>query len=113
MAAHTGRQKRLMPIAHGGVGQQEAVLRFHPIGQTLWTLRGQNILGALRAVTGGDWSFRRLQIAGRKGSTLGLRMSVDRNIRNIGQDFGGPIAPLAEFKQIRRLVDKAGGIFVI
>ena len=102
-----------MPVAHGGVGQQEAVLRLHPIGQTLRTPRSQNILSPLSAVTEGNWRFRRLNIAGRAGLILGFRMSVDRNICNIGQDLRGSIAPLAEFEQVSCRVDKAGGIFVI
>ena len=113
MAAHTRCQQRLMSIAHGGVGEQEAVLRLHPIGQPLRSACGQNILSAFRAVTEGNWSFWWLYIAGRTGPILGFRMPIDCNIGNIGQDLSGPIAPLAEFEQIGRRVDKAGGIFVI
>ena len=40
-------------------------------------------------------------------------MSVDCDICDIGQDFGGTIAALAEFEQLRRRVNKAGGIFIV
>ena len=99
-----------MPVTHGGVGQQEAVLRFHPIGQTIRTPRSQNILRPLRAVTKGNWRFRWLDIAGRAGPILGFRMPVDRNICDIGQDLCGPVAPLAEFEQVSCRVES--GSFV-
>ena len=66
----------------------------------------------LGAVTEGNWTLG-LQIAGGTGPILGLGMPVDRDIGNIGQDLCGPITALAEFEQIRRLVDKAGGVFVV
>ena len=44
--AHTGRQKRLVPVSHRGVGDQKLLLRFHPISNSLRTFFFQKVTGS-------------------------------------------------------------------
>ncbi len=43
------------------------------------------------------------------GSASDVRMTVDRHLGDIAQQLLGTIASLAEFEQLRRGIDEAGG----
>ena len=103
-----------MPVAHGGVGNEQLLLVAHPVGDGLGAKIIQNIARA-----GGHISCRfyrrarRLHICRRARTACGFGMTVDGDISDIGQDFRGAVTTFGEFEQVRRLVNELGMVFVV
>ena len=110
--AHAGGQQRLVGVAHGGVGDEHALLVAHPLGE----LGGAEFLEALAgAGLGVGGEARRLGLAGvgrRQRAVAGLRVAVDGDVGDPAEQLGGAVLALAEVEQRRRFVDEAGGVVV-
>ena len=101
-----------MPVAHGGVGDQQLRARLHPVCHGLRALLFQQVPRPhLRLTTQRGW-LGVFQIGGGARPILGFGMPVDGDIGDIGQNLRAPVAPLGEHEQIRRLVDELGRVFV-
>ena len=110
---HAGGQQGLVPIAHGGVGDQHLFLRAHPIGDGLRALLFKQIAGAHRRLHTRNGGLRGLDLGGGFGAACGFGVTVHRDIGDIGQDLGRPVAPLFEGEEVGRRVDEFGRIAVI
>ncbi|SMX50740.1 hypothetical protein PEV8663_04786 [Pelagimonas varians] len=111
---HPCRQQRLVPVAHGGVGDQQMGLRRQPIGHGLRALGLQQGFGAV--TRRGGQQFRhtgRFEIRGGFGTAFDLGMPVHRDIGDIGQHLGAAIPALFELEQLWGLVDEFGGVLVV
>ena len=103
-----------MPVAHRGVGDQKLRLIRHPVGHGLRSELFQDLPRAgLGRIGAGGGRARRLGLGGGRFAPFGLRVTVYRNICDIGEDFGGPVAAGDEIEQLGRLVDELGMIFVV
>ena len=110
---HPRGQKRLMPVAHGGVGDQHLFLRAHPVGHRLRPLLFQKVACAHRGFDTRQRRLRCLDLGRGLGAACGFGMPVYRDIGDIGQDLGRPVAPFLEGEEVGRGVDEFGGIAVI
>ena len=110
---HSRGQERLVPVAHGGVGDQHLFLRAHPIGDGLRALLLQKVAGAHRRFNTRNGGLRGLDLGGGFGTAGGLGVTVDGDIGDIGQDLGRPVTPLFEGEKVGRRVDEFGGVAVI
>ena len=101
-----------MPVAHGGVGDQNLFLRVHPVCQRLWPFRLQQGAGAWGGCLGELGNAGRLHIGGRSRAPLGFGVPVHRYVSDIGEHAGAAIALAGELEQLRRGIDEPGGIVV-
>ena len=110
---HPRCQERLVPVAHGSVGDKQLLLRRHPVGHRLRAFFIQKRLGARRGRGLGGRGLGGLEIRFRLGAALGFGMPVHRDVGDVVQDPRRAIALGAEVKELRRLVDELGGVLVI
>ncbi|MPL71091.1 hypothetical protein SDC9_16859 [bioreactor metagenome] len=104
--AHPGRQERLVAVTHRGVGQQQPLLRLHPVGHRLRPFGLEQLPGAGtdRALDLGQ--ARRACLGRRLRPARGLGMAVHRDVGDVGQDLGAAVAPLLELEELGRGVDE-------
>ncbi len=107
--AHPRRQQRLVGVAHGGVGDQQPLLRRHPVGHRLRPLLLQQLPGAARGLGPRRRRLRPAQGGRRLRQAGGLGMPVDADIGDVGQDAGGAVAPRLELEKLGGRVDEPGG----
>ncbi len=113
MGAHARCQKRLVTVAHGGVGDEDALFVAHPVGKAF---RPQTVQQLLRTVRRRrfDVGHDRLDgLVGRRGATLGFRVTVDGNVGQIGQKLGGAVLTLHLGKKLRRRVDETRRVGIV
>ncbi len=111
--AHPRRQKRLVAVAHRGVGDQEPLLRQHPGGDGLRALALQQLPRARRRLGLGCGRHQGAGLGRRQGAAGGLGMAVDGDVGDIDQELRRPVAALAEREQVRRGVDELGRVAVV
>ena len=110
---HPRGEQRLVPVAHGGVGDQQVPLLLHPVGHRLRALLLQQVARAHHRL-GAQFRRARILDAGmRTRVALGLGMSVDGDVGDIGQHLGAAVAALEEVEELRRLVDEFRVIGVV
>ena len=103
-----------MSIAHGRVGDQYAFLVQHPLRKPLCAVLFQNLARAVGWCQMAQfWRYWRARVRGGKGAVLGLRVPVDRDIRDIGQDLCGSVPARLEIEELWRLVDELRVVFVV
>ena len=111
--AHARRDQRLMRVAHGGVGDEHALLGAHPFGELsgaeLFEALARPIRNGLVRIIGRD---RRARGRRRPGAAARFRMAVDGDVGDPGQELGRAVLALLEVEQRRRLVDEARRIVV-
>ena len=73
----------------------------------------QQVAGAHRGLHTRNRCLRGLDLGGGFGAACGLGVTVHRDIGDIGQDLGRPVAPLFKGEKVGRRVDELGGIAVI
>ena len=102
-----------MAIAHRGVGDEQALLRQHPVSHRLGAFLQQQITraGGRRALQRRHDEFAACHLGLR--ATGGFRMSIHRNVGNVGEDLRGTITALLELEKFRRRVDELGGAAVV
>ena len=108
--AHPGGEQALVRVPHGGVGEQDALLRLDPGGQSRRALLLEDLPrpgwggpgGKVRDARGGELHRAPPHLAGDGG------VSVDDDVRQVVEELGGPVAPRRELEQRGRLVDEAG-----
>ena len=110
--AHPRGQQRLVPVPHGGVGDQQLSLRLHPVGHGLRAFLFQQVAGAHLRLGLQGGRFGLFQVGAGFGAVLGFGMPVHGDIRDIGQDLGPTVAALFELEQVRSLVDELGRVFI-
>ncbi len=102
-----------MPVAHRGVGNQQPLLRQHPVGQPLCALALEDLAGAVRRLAEGlDGRARQLEVDRRARTARGLGVAVDGDVGDVGKDLRRPVATGRELEQVGRRVDELGRIFV-
>ena len=110
---HPRRQKRLVTVTHGGVGDQHLLLRRHPVSNRLRALFLKQIAGAIGHRIGrGFGRARRFQIGVRFRTAFGFRMPVHRDVGDVSQNLGATVLARFEIKQLGRLVDELGVVLV-
>ena len=103
-----------MAVAHRGVGDEDLGLRQHPVGDSLWSVRLQELAGAGRRRI--DRHHRRLRgarLGGGCGAAGGLGMAVDGDVGDVGEDLGRSVAAGGEAEELGRGVDEPGGVGVV
>jgi hypothetical protein len=111
MGAHAGGEEGLMGVAHGGVGEEDALFSPHPGGEG-GGAQGQEPVPRARGRVPGEIAgglHRRCHGQGGQGPALHLWVAVDPNITEKSQQAVGAVAALAELEQLRRFVDETGG----
>ena len=102
-----------MGIAHRGVGEQDAVLRLHPLGERHRTVAIQNLAAAI-----GGGQRREFGHDGRRGFRWRTRtvahfgVTVDGDVGNIAEQFGRAILARLEVEQLGRRVDEPRRIVI-
>ena len=108
--SHTSGQQRLVGVAKGGVGDQQPLLAKRPGGEFLRPHFQQQLPRPRRrrylVVVSGrrHRRERRLQF-----DPFDLRIAVDDDVAQEGQQLAGAVAPRLELEQIRRRVDQCRG----
>ena len=109
--AHARGKKRLVRIAHRGVGEQHLGLFQHPLGKALGPQFAQPVACAGRyrgsAVRSGQnrpWQGQCWQ-----GPAFHFRVAVHAYVGQIAQQAGGAVAPFDGADQVRVFVDETGG----
>ena len=102
--AHAGGEQALVRVAHRGVGDEQLLLREHPLGDGLRPLGVEQVLEAhLRR------DLARGHGVARGGVLAALRVRVlDLEVRDVAQDARGPVAGVRDVEELRRLVDELG-----
>ncbi len=111
--AHPGGEERLVRVAHGRVGQEQAVLRQHPVRHRLRPLRIQHLL---EAVGRGARHLRRAgsaHVGGRARAARRLGVPVHGDVADEGQQLRRPVPPGREVEQLGRLVDELRVVGVV
>lgn len=111
--AHSGRQKRLVRIAHGRIGHQNLALRAQPCHEPLRAISLQKCPATRRRRTHNRRCFGGTRRSWYARAAFDIGMAIDRDIGQIGQQTGRPVTPRLEIQQLRRLVDKLGGIVIL
>ncbi len=102
-----------MPVAHGGVGDQQLRLGGHPVGDGFRALRVQQGAGAGGRL-GPQLGHPGLARLGRWFRTAGgFGMPVHGDVGDVGEDLGGAVGAGAEVEQLWRRVDELGGVGVV
>ena len=109
VGADTRGQQRLVRVAEGGVGDQQALLPAGPFGEVLGAQPLQNLARAIRRRGGVVARHRRRPDAARRKLTPDGRIAVDDDVAEIGQQLGGAVAARRELEQLGRLVQPARG----
>ena len=95
-----------MAVSHCGIGDQQLRLGRHPVCDSLRSFLVQQSLGACNwnATQFGQagWAY----IAFGHGATGSFGVSVDRDVGDVGQDFGAPIATFFKLEQLWRFINK-------
>ena len=109
-AAHARGHERLVGVAEGGVGDEQALLLERPLGEFLRAQLEQQVARALGQRGGqvGLGQRRRVEGLGRLVS-LGVRVAVDDDVAEEVQQLRGPVFPAAEGEELRRGVDERRG----
>ena len=110
VAPHAGGEQRLVRVAHGGIGDEHALLAAHPAGEAFRAFLIEDLLGAGRR-RGIEPGRRDGQaFLGRRDAAARVGMAVDGDIGDIGQKLGRPVAAPDGGEEFRRLVDEAGRV---
>ena len=107
IAAHACGQKGLVPVAHGGVGDQTVVAAPSSSRRRLAGPFAQADCACPFAVSR-RWAGRFGIFDLRGAGGLGFGVPVHGNVRDVGQHFCAAVAALGELEQVRRLVDELG-----
>ena len=101
IGADARRHQRLMGVAEGGIGEQQAFLVKGPLGEFFRAQLGQQLLRAWR------WLRRVVNERSRDsrdrwlGFSLHFRIAIDDDFAQVRQDFGGAILAHGELEQRR------------
>ena len=112
VGAHARGQQRLVGIAEGGVGEQQALLRRRPRGEasrargrrSSWRVPCRRRRHGSCGGTGGGPNARR---AAACRPPAGLPLTID--FAEIGEQLGGAVLPRRELEQRGRLVEERRG----
>ncbi len=110
--AHARGEQRLVGVAHRRVGDERPSLRLHPVGEALRTELVEKLLRALLRLALVDRRAGRRRVGVRAGASLGLRVAVDGDVGDIGEQLGRPVAAGDLGEQRRGLVDEARRVAV-
>ena len=114
VAAHARRQQRLVGVAEGGVGEQQALLVEHPFGEARRAQLLEPLAVARRRIAVRQPGQRRQLVPlGRHGAAGHLRVAVDLHVADEAEQPGRPVAALGKLEQLRGLVDEAGGVVAV
>ena len=108
---HAGGEQRLVGVAHGGVGEQDALLATHPLGEFLRA----ELKKAVAATFGQGCcriDARQQRLRQRQGgfvAALHFRIAVDQHIADELEHARGTVTARPEGEQLRCVVDEAGG----
>ena len=109
VGAHARGQQRLMSVAEGRVGQQQALLGVHPARQPFGAGFVQNLPGAAGRLPGDVRRNRRRIHPLGHGLALHRGISVHRDVAHVTQQAGGAVAPRNKVEQGRRFFQPARG----
>ena len=118
---HPRGEQRLVGVAHRRVGDEELLLLAHPAGELLGAELLVDVPRAFRQVrdlvrphrAGGGGVPG--DVAGAGGAEVGalfalhVRVAVDDDVGEVGQQLGGAVLPRAEVEEFRRLVEEPRG----
>ena len=112
VSPHARRQKRLMRVAHGRVGNKNLFLLAHPLAEG-----GRTELFQLIAHTGRDRTARHIRqngvyMARRLRPALYFRIAVDIDISEEAQKLCCAVLAFGKREQLRRLVDEPRRILI-
>ncbi len=103
-----------MAVAHRGVGDEQALLGEHPVGDGLGALLLEELAGARgRGVDGDDGRARGTGLGGRLRAAGGLGVTVDRDVGDVGEDLRRAVAAGVEVEELGRRVDELGGVGIV
>ena len=109
VGTHARGEKRLVCVAHRGIGEKHALLLPDPVREFMRAQLDQPVAGAAGYRRGeipvGFVRVRERTIVG--FSAFHLRVAVDRDLADELQQLGGAIAPRLEAEQLGSLIDKA------
>jgi hypothetical protein len=96
-------------VAEGRVGDEQLLLLERPFGEFFRAQFQQQLARARRRRLLAVVGRRRAAAKASLGETLGLRIAVDDDIAEKGQQLGGAVAARLELEQLRRGVNQRGG----
>ena len=108
LAAHARGKQRLVCVAHGGVGETDALFVLEPVGETLGAAFNQDVAGALgrRAVDIRRRQDRCFERTVRHFPAFHFRVAVDDDFANEIEQLGCAILARCELEQLRRGVNE-------
>ncbi len=101
-----------MPVAHGGVGDEQLLLLLHPVGHGLRAFLLQQVARAHLRRGAGQWRAGLFEVFARAGAVLGFGVPVDGDVGDIGQNLGAAVTTPRKDEQLGCLVDEFGGVFI-
>jgi len=112
IGAHAGGDERLVGVAQRGVCDEQAFLVQNPLAEALGAFFQQHIArthGHFRVVLD-DKRVRHMRLGhgGGRFPSLGARISVERDVREIRQRAGGAVAADAELEQLGLGINELG-----
>ena len=111
---HPRREQALVPVAHRRVGDEQPPLGQHPVGDRLRALRLEELPGARRRrVERHHRRPRRPRLGRRPRPSRGLRVPVDGDVGDVGQDLRRPVAARREMVQLGGRVDELGRVGIV
>lgn len=111
--AHARREQRLVPVAHGRVGQQQPLLSKHPIGDGARPFFIEHLLDAgNRLLTQQSGRFWRPRIGWRLCAPSDFRVLINGDVSNVIQKLRRAVAAAREFEQFWMGVDELRSVVV-